>query len=119
MHLTEDNYLLFAMHNYQAPSCPTLEEFENDLKLITYIRKNLCKDDTNINLTLNQIIILFNCFGDAALYLLFFRCEKEVWGKLCTFLLYINRLPDSIPEFDFYISDIEIDVTIANELRKL
>lgn len=119
MRLTEDNYLLFAMHNYQAPSCPTLEEFEKDLKLLTYIRKNLSKGDININLTLNQIIILFNCFGDAALHLLFFRCEKEIWGKLCAFLLYINRLPDTIPEFDFCISDIEIDMSIAEELRKL
>ena len=119
MRLTEENYLIYAMHNYQAPSCPTLEEFENDLKLVTYIKKNLLKDEININLTLNQIIIFFNCFGDAALHLLFFKIDRSLWSKLCTFLLYINRLPDVIPEYDFTLSSVGIDLDIANQLRKL
>lgn len=119
MHLSEDNFLVYAMNNYQVPGCATLEDFENDLKLISYIKKNLAKDEININLTLNQIIILFNCFGDAALHLLFFKIEKPYWRKLATFLLFINRLPEVIPEYNFKLSEVGIDMDIANKLRKL
>ena len=34
--LTENNFLQFALNNYDNPSCATLEEFEDDLKKFLY-----------------------------------------------------------------------------------
>ena len=119
MVLNDDNYLLYAMHNYTAPSCPTIEEFENDLRIIIYIKKQLSRDDIQIRVTLNHIITLFNCFGDAALYMLFYKIDKQYWDKLTTFLIYINRMPEKIPEYCIDLSNMRVDSNIVAELRKI
>jgi hypothetical protein len=119
MILNNDNFLLYAMHHYQVPTCPTLDEFQNDLKIIKYIKKNLAKPELNTRLLLNHIIVLFNCFGDAALHLLFFKVEKEHWGTLATFLIYISRMPSKIPEYGVDISTLTLNQTVIDELRKI
>jgi len=119
MVLTESNFLLYAMHHYQNPSCVTLEEFEEDLKRLTYIKKLLARADKNVRLLLNHIIIFYNVFGDAATRLLFHRVDKEQWGSLATFLLYLDRMPDEIPEVGLKTSDLRLNTTVIDELRKL
>lgn len=119
MVLTDDNFLVFAMHHYQVPSCPTIEEFENDLRILTYIKKNLAKPELNTRLLLNHIITLFNCFGEAALMLLLHKIEKEHWGTLATFLLYISRMPEHIPEYGIKITELQLNTDVINELRKI
>lgn len=119
MVIDDSNFLLTAMHHYQNPSCCTLDEFEEDLKRITYIKKQIAKKEKNIRLILNHIIIVFNVFGNAALYMLFYRIEKEHWSKLVTFLLFISRMPDEIPQFSVRLTDIALDEEIIKELRKI
>lgn len=119
MVLTDDNFLLYAMHHYQVPTCPTLEEFENDLKVVTYIKKNLAKPELNTRLLLNHIIIFFNCFGDGALTMLFHKIEKEHWGTLATFLIYISRMPETVPEYGIDVSMLKLNDQVINELRKI
>lgn len=119
MKLTDDNFLLYAMHHYQVPSCVTLQEFENDLKTVTYIKKQLGRSDKNNQLLLNHIIILFNCFGDAALNILFHKVDKEYWGSLATFLLFINRMPDIVPDLNIRLVDLKLDESVIDELRKI
>lgn len=119
MVLTDDNFLLYAMHHYQVPTCPTLDEFENDLKTIKYIKKNLAKPEINTRLLLNHIIVMFNCFGDGALHMLFHKVEEEHWGTLATFLIYISRMPEHIPEFGVNVSDLQLNEEVINELRKI
>jgi hypothetical protein len=49
------------MHHYQNPQCMSLEEFEADLKTITYVKKLLARkaeDATTHRLCLNHIITL-------------------------------------------------------------
>ena len=117
--LSDDNFLLYAMHHYQVPSCPTLEEFENDLKTILYIKKNIGKNVVNIRLVLNHLIILYNCFGDAATNMLFFKIDKSSWNKLITFLIYINRMPEEVVEHGIKTTDFVLDENIIKELRKI
>ena len=107
------------MHHYQVPSCPTLEEFENDLKTILYIKKNIGKNVVNIRLVLNHLIILYNCFGDAATNMLFFKIDKSSWNKLITFLIYINRMPEEVVEHGIKTTDFVLDEKIIKELRKI
>lgn len=119
MVLNANNFLVYAMHHYSVPSCPTIDEFENDVKTLVNIKKNLARKEINTNLLLNQIITTFNCFGGAALHLLFFKCEREHWGTLATFLLYIHRMPETIPEFGINLSELTLNNQIIQELRAL
>lgn len=122
MVLSESNFLLYAMHHYQNPQCMSLEEFEADLKTITYVKKLLSRkteDPSTHRLCLNHIITLFNVFGEAARNMLFFRIGSEDWGRLATYLLFINQMPEQIPEFGISTIDLPLDQSIITELRKL
>jgi hypothetical protein len=70
-------------------------------------------------LILNHIIVLYNIFGEATTRMLFYKLDKELWDVLVTFLLYLNRMPETIPEFDIKLVDIKLDETIIAVLRKL
>lgn len=121
--MTEDNFLLQAMHHYDNPQCSSLSEFEDDLKRFLYIKKlfhrHVDNDDLRERLILNHIIILYNVFGNVTTKLLFSKIDKEYWSALTTFLVYLNHMPETIPEHSIVLSDIRLDETIINSLRKI
>jgi hypothetical protein len=121
--LTEANFLLYAMHHYDNPQCHSLQEFEEDLKKILYLKKLLSRYKNNgelrERLILNHIIVLYNIFGDATTKMLFFKIEESCWDALVTFLVYLDRMPESIPEYGIVLSDIRLDEYIIANLRKL
>lgn len=123
MKLTDDNFLLHAMHHYDNQQCHTLEEFEEDLKRFLYIRKllNRYKKDGDLKdrLILNHIIVLYNLFGDALTEMLFFKVEKEYWPTLITFLVYLNRMPERIDDYGIKLSEIVLDQNVISVLRKI
>jgi hypothetical protein len=117
MILNEDNFLQYAMHIYDNPQCVTIEEFEDDLKRFTYLKKLFYRykenNDLQERIILNHLIVLFNVFGDSAGKMLFFKMEKEIWNYLATFLVYLQRLPEE------HISDFKLDELIIERLRKI
>lgn len=117
MNLTDDNFILYAMHHYDNPQCHSIEEFEEDLKRFLYLKKlfsRYIKDgELKERLILNHIIVLYNLFGDATTDMLYHKMEKEYWSVLTTFLVYINRLPEE------KMSDIAIDNNVVSILRKI
>ncbi len=121
--LTEANFLVYAMHHYDNPQCHSLQEFEEDLKKILYLKKLLSRYKNNgelrERLILNHIIVLYNIFGDATTKMLFFKIEESCWDALVTFLVYLDRMPESVPEYGIVLSDIRLDEYIIANLRKL
>jgi hypothetical protein len=121
--LNDDTFLLYAMHNYDNPQCHSLAEFEEDIKKFLYLKKLIGRYKNNgelrERLILNHIIVLYNIFGEATTRMLFYKLDKELWDVLVTFLLYLNRMPETIPEFDIKLVDIKLDETIIAVLRKL
>lgn len=121
--LTEANFLIYAMHHYDNPQCHSLQEFEEDLKKILYLKKLLSRYKNNgelrERLILNHIIVLYNIFGDATTKMLFFKIEESCWDALVTFLVYLDRMPESVPEYGIVLSDIRLDEYIIANLRKL
>ena len=75
--LNEDNYVLFAIKNYDNPQAATKEDFFEDMRRFKYIKRLLKKYhkgvEVKLNLLLNHIIIIYNVFGDAAPLLLFYK----------------------------------------------
>lgn len=121
--LSENNFLLYAMHHYDNPQCHSLEEFEEDLKKFLYLKKLLSryKKDGELRerLILNHIIVLYNVFGDAATNMLFYKIDSECWNTLVTFLVYLERMPETVPDYSIKLSDIPLDEEIISVLRKI
>lgn len=118
--LNEDNYILFAIKYYENPQAITQEDFFDDLSRFKYIKKLLRRylktGELKTTLLINHFIIVFNVFNDAALPLLFFKIEKELWSSMKTFLMYLNRIPEYPKSF---LNDIPIDNNCLKILESL
>ena len=118
--LNEENFLLFAIKNYENPQAVTKEDFDKDLNHFKYIKRLLKRykntGELKSHLILNHFIVLYNIFGEAATPMLFFKIEKELWAVMKTFVLFLNKLPD-YPHC--YIHDIEVDALALEELKKI
>lgn len=98
--LNQDNWILFAIKNYNNARSVTYSDFEEDLKKFKYIKRLFKRYETSgelkQHLILNHIILLYNVFGEAATPLLFFRIEQNYWPVLKSFLLFLDRLPPTL-----------------------
>ena len=121
--LNESNFLVFAMHHYDNPQCHSLQEFEEDLKKFLYLKKLISRYKNNgelrERLILNHIIVLYNIFGESATQMLFYKIDESCWDSLITFLVYLDRMPETIPELNIVLSDVVLDETIISTLRKI
>jgi len=120
--LNEENYLMFAMKHYNNPQCKNIEEFHEDMNRIKYLKRLFRKYKTSgilrERLILNHLIIFTNVFGvEAASRLLFSRIEEDLHIYLKTFLVFLNTLPEEIPETDLVL--IPLDRRIIAKLREI
>ena len=125
--LNEKNFLLYAMKEYNNPQCVDVDEFNDDLKKIKYIKRLLnqyiSEGILKERLLLNHIIVFFNVFSTkAATRILFYKMEEEFWPMLKTFLFYLKYLPEdkieSINDREILINDIPFDQGIMDSLRQ-
>ena len=118
--LNKDNFLLFAIRYYENPNSSTQEEFQEDLKRFKYVKRWLKKyhDSGTINshLLLNHIIVIFNCWNEAAIPMLFYKIEPTYWEYLKSFLLFLERIPSWPPS---ELDNINANINILNELKGL
>ena len=118
--LNADNFLLFAIKNYENPEAVTVDDFEKDLNHFRYIKRLLkqYKNDGNlkVHLLINHFIILYNIFGDAATPMLFFKIDRESWPCIKSFIVFLDRLPE-YPRTA--INDLESDEVCVKELEAI
>jgi len=125
--LNDDNFLIFAMKEYHNIQCLDTEEFYDDLKKIKYIKRlfNVYENTGQLKerLILNHLIIFFNMFGvEAGVRILFFKTEQKFWPMLKTFLIFLDRMPDSVQSIRGNIiisSNILLDEGIITRLRAI
>ena len=90
--------MLFAIKFYDNPQAVTKDDFESNLKRIRYIKRLLKRykntGELKIHLILNHLIILFNVFHEAAVPLLFYNLEEDLWPSIKSFLVFLNRIPE-------------------------
>ena len=115
--LNEENFLLFAIKNYENPQAVTKEDFYDDLKRFKYLNR-LLKTYLNsgvlkLHLILNHLIIIYNVFGEAATPLLFYKISEEYWSILKAFMLYMSRYPEINND------TVMVDQYCLTELNKL
>jgi hypothetical protein len=118
--LNEENFLLFAIKHYENPQAVTKEDFDKDLQHFKYIKRLLKKykntGELKAHLLLNHFIILYNIFSDAATPMLFYKIEKDLWSTVKTFVLFLNKLPET-PRC--YIHDVSVDINCLSELQNI
>ena len=117
-HLNEDNFLLFAIKNYENPQAVTKEDFDKDLNHFKYIKRLLKRyKNTGVlksHLLLNHFIILYNIFGEATTPMLFFKIDEDLWPVMKTFVIFLNRLPE-FPKT--HMHDVKVDLVALKELN--
>lgn len=121
--LNEANFLIYAMHHYDNTQCYSLAEFEDDLKKFLYLKKLISRYKNNgelkERLILNHIIVLYNLFGEATTNMLFYKIDEDCWNVLVTFLVYLERMPETLPEYGVILSETILDEKVISTLRKI
>ena len=123
--LNDDNFLMYAMREYNNMQCTDIEEFYDDLKKIKYIKRlfNVYKNNGQLKerLILNHFIIFYNVFTvQAGTRILFYKIEKDFWPMLKTFLVFLDRMPDKIESIRGEVilaSNIQLDDGIVSRSR--
>ena len=125
--LNDDNFLLYAMKFYENPQCLSESDFNNDLKILKYVKRLLNRyERTRVlkeRLMLNHLIMLGNVFPVKVLVrILFLNIPVQYWSELKTFLIFLNYMPEKIESINgrnIISSDIQINLDIANKLREI
>ena len=125
--LTDKNIELYMMKYYENPQCLDLEEYNDDIKRIKYIKRLFNRyentGDLKERLILNHIIILYNVYEiEVATRILFFRIDPSLWSVLKTFLVFLGCMPERVEGIrgaNILNSNIYINVDIANHLREI
>ena len=116
--INANNVVMYAIHHYNNPQCEREKEFEEDLKILKYIKRLLRKyHETGIlkeRLLLNHMIVLHNVFGsDAVATLLLYKIQEEYWPTLKSFLLFLNILRTD------ELSDVKKNEEVYKVLKEL
>lgn len=123
--LTGENFIIYAMKAYDKPNM-IMSEFKEDMKRFNYLKRLFRKyqkdGEVREQLVLNHLIVLCNVFGpEIATRMLFFKMTVDEYSALKTFLLFLNYMPNVVKGIrgsDIISSDIEVDMKIAQTLRK-
>ena len=116
--LNDDNFILFAIKNYENPQAVTKDDFDKDLNHFKYIKRLLKRyKNTGVlktHLLLNHFIILYNIWGEATTPMLFFKIDKDLWSSMKAFIMFLNRFPE-YPRT--HIHDIQVDIECLKDLK--
>jgi len=120
--LNEDNFVMYTIKMYTNPQCQNMDEFQEDMNRIKYIKRLLGKYEKNgslrTRLVLNHLTVLNNVFGsEPCCRILFYKIEDNFHSYLKSFLEYLNFLPIHIPEVE--LSKIPSDHKITLLLGQL
>lgn len=120
--INEHTFLTIAMRFYDNPQCLSVKEFEEDLRKFFYLKKLFNRytetGELKEKLIINHLVVLHNLFGVATTELLFYKIEEKHWNILATFLEYLDRMPDQIPDFNINKSDMTLDSFILDQCNK-
>ena len=122
--LNDDNFLIFAIKNYNNPGCEGMSDLEDDLKRFKYVKRLLNRYDKtglpNERLVINHLIVLYNVFGPAATKMLFYKLEEKYWINLKTYLVFLNRLPlETVVSEGIKQDEISLNDELIKYLRKI
>ena len=112
--LNRKNFKLYASANYDNPECIDITEFKEDINRFKYVKRLLSRyeahNDLQERLILNHLIVIYNVFGiEAGLNILELKLLEKHWYLINPFLVFLKAVE----------GDIEMDLTVADALRKI
>ncbi len=118
---------MYCMKEYNNMQCIDIEEFYDDLKKIKYIKRlfNIYLNDGQLKerLILNHLIVFYNVFPvQSGTRILFYKIEKSFWPMLKTFLIFLDRMPETVESIrgeTLRSTDIQLDDGIVTRLRTI
>jgi hypothetical protein len=122
--LNRDNFILYAMGRYTNPHCEGVDEFNEDLNRIKYVKRLLKKYKLSGQirpiLLLNHLTVLGNVFTPiGASRMLFFKLEPDLHPPLKTALLYLNYIEDGMVLDNTPLDTVSMDGRLGEVLRRL
>lgn len=128
-YVTHDNFMIFAAHYYDNPTCATEADFKCDLDRIKFILKMFKRYEKdgviNERLVLNHLILLYNVFEhDAATKMLVLKLDKYL-HLLKPFLILLSYWPsEKIVDVGgeniiIMSSNVPMDAVLVDRLRKI
>lgn len=128
MKITTENYLDFCKSHYVNPHLLVIEEFENDLKTLRYIKSLFRKyisgsNDINFTTLINHFIYVYNCFGESIIEICFCNFGDYYYELLKSMLTYLGILTSEhnsvcINGKVIFFDDIIINLSFINQLRQ-
>lgn len=113
--IDESNVLLFAARYYDNPNCFSTEEFHEDLKRVSYVKRLFNKyrltGEIKSRLALNHLIVLYNVFGDFTDTLLFVKL-RDYLDILIPFLIVIGKCPEKVENVGIEGETIRTDTVV-------
>lgn len=125
--MNDTQFLLYAAKHYDNQYCLSLEDFYNDLGVFTTLKKLFTKyhlhKTVKERLVLNYLLGLMNVFDtNFVIRILLQRVQKEHYSAVKSFLLYLQRCPETITLLDgtlVILSEIKEDKKLLEILEKL
>ncbi len=125
--LTEDNWTIYAAQHYRNTQCASVDEWNEDLRRIKYIKKLCTRFETTgelkTRLILNHLVVLGNVFHPEHLCRILFLKMEPQFGLIKPFLLTLNFLTDKIVNVKerriVDTNNFAMNFRIINSLREL
>lgn len=122
--LNDDNFLIYAIKNYNVTGSTGMSDFQEDLKRFRYLKRLFNRyhktGETSERLILNHLTVLYNVFGNAATDMLFYKIDKKYWSDLKTYLVYLYRMPiETVVTPGIRDTDIPLNGDLIHVLREL
>lgn len=98
---SDKDFLAIAMKSYDNPSCVSITEFESDIRKIQYCRKLIrkihSKEEVNLRILVNTLVVFFNMFGNVGTDMLIWKIkEPELLEILFPILSSLGRVNDAL-----------------------
>lgn len=125
--LNKDTFLLYCSKHYDGGFIAGIEEMNEDLNRIKYIKKLITRyeknNDLKERLILNHIMVLNNVFGAHACSRILYFKLSDVFHIVKPFMVLLGILPERYYEIDgaavVDTNAIPMDQNIINALRKI
>lgn len=122
-YLDEDNFLVYAVKQYEPSQVFGVAELNQELQRFVWIKKLLRRynrdtEDVNLRLMVNHFVILGNIFNAYALNrMLFFYSDHYTWPQVYSILKFLNMINSNIPELES--QEVEEDLELTKKLQEI
>jgi hypothetical protein len=125
--LTEENWPIYTAQHYRNTQCASMDEFNEDIRRIKYLKKLCTRFETTgelkTRLILNHLVVLNNVFLPEPFNRILFLKTEPQFGLIKPFLLTLSVLSDKIINVKTHrivdTSSIAMNPIIINNLREI